>query len=236
MTRVFDNLEIRFVLALAETGFEESIPTLVQIVRETGGEFITVSNQRVQVHPDTMSGLLEKDLFHLRFEHALLARPAFEAPIFAQRKPTATLSYLDRHDRVLSVTQSGGGDKSPELNSMALGQLKLGEELYVHLRVPFGSVDQMGARRPNAKIIQNQELPYLFWAMFFGPTYIQKYGRDFFMAAPVWKKQPMSDGGLLIVVTKNYHEWWQEPPKDVVDYFETGIPGIIPFRAEPRHY
>jgi hypothetical protein len=45
--------------------------------------------------------------------------------------------------------------------------------------------------------------PALFWANFFGPQLADAIGRKQLEAAPCWRRQPLADGGLLLVFSPN---------------------------------
>jgi hypothetical protein len=45
--------------------------------------------------------------------------------------------------------------------------------------------------------------PALFWANFFGPQLADAIGREQLEAAPCWRRQPLADGGLLLVFSPN---------------------------------
>ena len=86
-----------------------------------------------------------------------------------------------------------------------------------------------------SRSIKNSDLKYIFWANFYGPAYVEKYGRKFLLGAPGWKKEELDDGGILYVVTESYYDWWTKPPKDVLDYFRTQVPGIKLYRAKSSY-
>jgi hypothetical protein len=44
-------------------------------------------------------------------------------------------------------------------------------------------------------------IPHLYWANFFGPSYVQRIGRDVIKSALSWQVRELRDGGLLCVVS-----------------------------------
>lgn len=46
-------------------------------------------------------------------------------------------------------------------------------------------------------------LPGLFWANFFGPEYVEMWGRDRLLSAPCYKVEELRDGGMMILLSKS---------------------------------
>ena len=46
-------------------------------------------------------------------------------------------------------------------------------------------------------------IQHIYWANIFGPSYIAKYGIDFFQKAPGWKKEAVSNDSFLYVLSPN---------------------------------
>lgn len=93
------------------------------------------------------------------------------------------------------------------------GQLALGRELYPLVGAKFAVADEFVTALSLEKSVPKTELREIFWANFFGPAYVKKYGRKFFLEAPGWKKEELSDGGILYVVSKSFLSWWKNNPK-----------------------
>jgi hypothetical protein len=123
--------------------------------------------------------------------------------------------------------------KPRNLNSLADGQLALGQMLYPKLRPTYGSIDESGGNRVG-KYLERTELRYIFWANFFGPKFVEGLGRKFLLDAPGWKKQELDDGGILYVVEEKFLDFWRKKSKAPVDYFRSQVPGIKVFRAKSQ--
>ena len=82
--------------------------------------------------------------------------------------------------------------------------LKLAFNLYSMLQPVFCWVDGTGYDTPNEKEIATLSLRKIMWANFYGPEYVDKYGREFLLNAPGWKKEELNDGGIAYIISPNY--------------------------------
>jgi hypothetical protein len=48
------------------------------------------------------------------------------------------------------------------------------------------------------KTLKTKRIQELYWANFFNKEYVQIYGKDFFLNAPVWKVEELKNGGVLV--------------------------------------
>jgi len=60
--------------------------------------------------------------------------------------------------------------------------------------------------------IEALRVPHLYWASFFGPSYVNKLGRERLLTAPVWSVEALADGGLLCVLSPSVG--WGRRPTD----------------------
>lgn len=44
-------------------------------------------------------------------------------------------------------------------------------------------------------------VPHVYWANFFGRSYVAKFGRERMLRAPVWSIEELNDGGLLYILS-----------------------------------
>jgi len=98
--------------------------------------------------------------------------------------------------------------------------LKLAFELYPLLHPLFAGVDVAGDNAPTEREITNIQLRRILWANFYGPEYVQTYGREFLLSAPGWRTEELPDGGIAYVLSKHCFDktqWISE--KEIVDYF-----------------
>lgn len=79
--------------------------------------------------------------------------------------------------------------------------LDLGRELYAVLRPAFGWLDFC---QPSGQTgfddVEHLDIPHVYWANYFGPDYVSKFGRDHFVSAPAWAIEPLDDGGILYIL------------------------------------
>lgn len=216
----------------------------VETIRAVGGRFLTVKRDPVTgiVNVDTTYDPMVKvgPEGHIyaqgMFEHALLERSPVECRISNEFDPIADLSYI-QGQRHVGVSQSGGWESPASvINALARGQFALALILYAKLRPKYGYIDEGSEAMPSFKTVKKTELKYMLWANFFGPAYVEKFGRQFLMAAPGWKKEELDDGGILYVVTESYYDWWTKPPTEVLEYFKKQIPGIKLYKTKSRYY
>ncbi|NLW09840.1 MAG: hypothetical protein GX036_08290 [Firmicutes bacterium] len=65
----------------------------------------------------------------------------------------------------------------------------------------FGFFDMAGYSRLSEEAIASAQISTVFWANFFGKSYIERYGKEFLLGAPGWKKEELSDGTIEYVLT-----------------------------------
>jgi len=67
-------------------------------------------------------------------------------------------------------------------------------------------------------------IPRISWANIFGPSYVEKYGREFLLAAPGFRTKELEDGSILYQVTRHFLLTAEDvdrgpPPEEVEGYF-----------------
>lgn len=215
----------------------EGAKQVVDIVQAIGGTFLTIKDDNnLHVDSNPLREMNETGDFFIGLDlaHDLLERPPFGPEIFDDFKPTGNFHYLQK-DRMVIISQTGDSENKKNLKGLARGQLALALLLYPSLKPVFGYIDEGGENAPGPKSISRTEVKYLFWANFFGPSYVRKFGREIFLNAPGWKKEELDDGGILYVVTEDYYQWWTDPPKEPLEYFRKQVPGIKLYRAKTSY-
>jgi hypothetical protein len=96
--------------------------------------------------------------------------------------------------------------------------LKLFEFLVPHVKPRFGYVDDVYGEVINDKQVNTADLKKLFWVTWFGPQYLEKHGREFFLDAPVYQAKELEDG-VLVRVTEKWWDFAETNPKEALDYF-----------------
>ncbi len=224
---------------------------LIHLIQAVGGGFLKIG--RRQAEPDPFTWIDAKGNLHIAIEHNLL-QP--ETLTYQQRnKGSAWLSF-GRETMFVLLGQSVAFPDLSKVDPVAHGQLAFARLLYPYLRPKYGWIDEPSGNEPTSKDIAATTLQYIFWANFFGPDYVARYGRDFLLNAPGWKIEELDDGGILYVTTESYVEWWSTYQTEhmereeliewasahmewwavirpeIVRYFRAKIPDIRLYRAE----
>jgi hypothetical protein len=173
---------------------------LIHLIRQHGGEFLKLNRHEVEPNP-------LPDLIHLfvHIEHDLLRPDALTPP--RQGRGQASLSFLPNSLTVI-ISQNVSFPDLRQVDPVALGLLDLGRRLYPDLRPRYAWIDERSGNVPEDSEIAAVRLQYIFWANFWGPAYVERYGRDFLRGAPGWRVEDLEDGGILYVTTASYVEWW----------------------------
>lgn len=117
------------------------------------------------------------------------------------------------------------------VDDTATGFLLFGELIHADLGPTYGWIDEVGTRLHSTRDISARKLEYIFWANFFGPAYVERYGRDFLLGAPGWRVEELDDGGILYVLSPSFVDLWQVVrEREVLDYFRRRIPGVRVYR------
>jgi hypothetical protein len=98
---------------------------------------------------------------------------------------TVTLNCADPTENQLLVTRT----------------LALLEDLVPLCDVRFAFADRQGAKQPPSSEMLAGGLPRLFWANFYGPAAVERWGRDFLLHAPGWKTAELAGGIIEYVLT-----------------------------------
>jgi hypothetical protein len=227
VARRFNLLDLNFINCSITTA-EEAI----EVARRVGGEFLKPEQLEKLSPRSSFSRQYEGTFSGAYYGHKVLHRELAELPSLKDRDPSGTFAFLaDPGTGTIALSQSGN-EQPQHLDCLARGQLTFGELIYREAHPALGYIDQMGYNSPSDKHVKRRELKYIFWANFWGPAYVEKYGRSFLRGAPGWENQELDDGGILYVATESYFQWWSKPPAEVLSYFQKQIPGIKLYRAK----
>jgi hypothetical protein len=91
--------------------------------------------------------------------------------------------------------------RSSDLELYAQNLLELAQSLYLQLSPIFGWVDEDEATGRWIREALAVKLKVIGWANFFGPAYVEKFGRKFLMGLPGWKVKELEDGGVFHQLT-----------------------------------
>lgn len=84
---------------------------------------------------------------------------------------------------------------------LVMRTLELLESLLPLCDLRFAFADRRGAKQPPSNEMLAGGLPWLFWANFYGPVAVERWGRDLLLGAPGWKKGELAGGIIEHVLT-----------------------------------
>jgi hypothetical protein len=84
---------------------------------------------------------------------------------------------------------------------LVMRTLELLESLLHLCDLRFAFADRRGAKQPPSSEMLTGGLPWLFWANFYGPAAVERWGREFLLGAPGWKKNEIAGGIIEYVLT-----------------------------------
>lgn len=79
--------------------------------------------------------------------------------------------------------------------------LDLIERIIPKFSFAYGYFDMQGFDDSMDEAVTATELKKIYWANFFGQPYVRKYGKEFFLGAPGWRKKELSDGTIEYLLT-----------------------------------
>jgi hypothetical protein len=165
-----EDLQLEFNLC---TGLdpEQGSTQLIRLMRQHGVEFLKTS---IYV---TENSSTPKTLWYLvHIAHDLLQPDALTHPEY--QKGRASLGF-ESESLSVRIYQSASFLDLSRVDPVALGLLAFGRLLYPDLRPIYGWIDEPSGNIPETSEIVSTQLRYIFWANFWGPAYVERYGRDF---------------------------------------------------------
>jgi len=85
-----------------------------------------------------------------------------------------------------------------------------GKEWFPIFKPQYGWVDLGSQISPNkVKKVVIERLP---WVSFFGPNYVEKYGKDFLLGIPAYKTGEIDGGGVFVQLSRNFTDKSSYPP------------------------
>jgi hypothetical protein len=113
-------------------------------------------------------------------------------------------------------------DQSSDLEPYAQELLRVALRLYPQLGPSFGWVDESAGNNGYIKEAMAVKFQVIGWVNFFGPPFVEKYGREFLMGLPGWRIEELDDGGIFHQLTSNIlasdREATQQVQGQVVEY------------------
>jgi hypothetical protein len=108
---------------------------------------------------------------------------------------------------------------------LALQDLANGRREFLKLLIPYVKPrlayadDTWGGGGVKEQQVQAADLRRLFWVTYFGPHYVENYGKEFFMNTPAWSVEEL-DGGVFITVTETFLDFAENEPKETLKYLK----------------
>jgi|SRR5690554_1404431 len=89
-------------------------------------------------------------------------------------------------------------------NELCVSNLyELTEKLVAKYSFKYGYFDLSGDDYLSEKSIKSAQIRKIFWANFYGRPWVEKYGKDFLLGAPGWKKEELPDGTIKYILTES---------------------------------
>jgi len=173
---------------------QKAIKNAIAVLHHLGGTFFSYDqnlNRYPVLNPTSESCVIEPESGLFEIQHSLFGSEIINGGLIPQS------GYL-----MLMVDANYIDNRDNEEHAQAL--LKLAFNLYSILQPVFCWVDGAGYDTPNEKEIATFNLRKLMWANFYGPEYVDKYGREFLLNAPGWKKEELNDGGIAYIISPSY--------------------------------
>lgn len=139
--------------------------------------------------------------------------------------------------RLIGYTGDVAFSDLSKVDEAAVEFQQLAQELYGRVHPGYGWIDEVGTNQPNPQQVPVVHLSHICWANFFGPSFVERYGRDFLLNAPGWRVEDLGDGGVLYVLSSSFvNRWRQVKAEEIRRYFRQRIPGIRIYRARARQF
>jgi len=116
-------------------------------------------------------------------------------------------------------------DFESAVQARAEGRVRLFKFLVPLVKPHLGYIDDVWGSTVKDKQVEAAELKKVFWVTYFGPNYVERYGKEFFLNAPAWSVEEL-DGGVLLRTTETFLEFTKEEPKELIQYLRQKFKGI----------
>ena len=93
-------------------------------------------------------------------------------------------------------------DERPLVEPFAQRLLAIARDLYPLAKPRYGEVE--GNSEWESRDIIRVRLKHISWANFFGPAYVERYGRDFLLGLPGHKTEELPDGGVFHQLSRTF--------------------------------
>lgn len=230
MTDSFRYLITRFYRCAA-LNEGEAPHKIVDIIRRVDGRFLLLSGR--DLNPDPLAYLTpEVNITMFVVEHPSLARD----PTVVTDRPLGSARLLcDKRENSVTVSQNiPASEDTEDIERLAHGQLAFAQLLWPHLHPCYGYVDEDGRNVPTSKDVATITVKCLLWANFFGEPYVEALGRAFLLNAPGWKTEPLTDGGILYLLSSRFTQRDHEASvSDIEVYMRKRVPRVRLYQPKP---
>jgi hypothetical protein len=201
-------------------GKKEGWPALLKLLRKQKGTILRYPRGKPHPNPERA-----RETWGLGYEQSKLAPDSYDF-LDSRTVGRAMLGYY--HDfNTVQFSQATFRRTPVEKDAIAEGLLDLGMFFYTALRPQYGWVDMPKDKYlPGGKDISEFRVRSFFWANWFGPAFVEKIGRSFLMKVPAYRVQELEDGGIVVVATPTYCEWWLEAKNEAVEYLRSKLPRL----------
>jgi hypothetical protein len=111
------------------------------------------------------------------------------------------------------------------MHELSTGRVQFLKELIVKFKPRFGYVDEVFDDKLRDKVLQDAGTRLLFWTTYFGPAYVEKHEKEFFLQAPAWKTEEFA-GGVIVTATEQFLDFVAHSPDELLKYFSAKFPRI----------
>lgn len=201
-------------------GKKNGWPALVKLLQKQNGTILRYPRGKPHPNPERA-----RETWGLGYEHKKLALESYDF-LDSRTIGRAMLGYYHDFSNV-QFSQATFRRTPAEKDAIADGLLDLGMLLYAVLKPQYGWVDLPKRKYlPGGKDISEFRVRSFFWANWFGPAMVEKFGRGFLMKVPAFRVQELEDGGIVVVAMPTYCEWWLEGKSEAVEYLRSKFPKL----------
>jgi hypothetical protein len=233
IVRVHRNLKIGLFYCEALEDVEYNGGKILRLLKEMGATFFQPDWIDGPFHPplieDPVAGLEETGRMpdSINFTHELLE------PI--DRSDRTRWGFLGSVStpgfrRSLSIRCHGLRDDQVKdfpaaMHELSIGRVRFMKELIVKFKPRFGYLDEVFDDKLRNRVLQDAGTRLLFWTTYFGPAYVEKHGKEFFLQAPAWKTEEF-EGGVIVTATEYFLDFVAHSPDELLKYFSAKFPRI----------
>ena len=215
---------IRLTMCSCSLPEQEPARRVLEILRENGAEFYR--GTRPDPVPESRQTKTGSIVVPLEFSHVSLRRDLGLRP----RRVSVGFGRLGFIASSRSVLVSQTVD-SRVMDRVAAGQLEFLTSFYSELDPKYSWIDERGNNANPKRVASLQSIKYVFWVNAFGPELADTLGAEFFSNCPADKVESLGVGGVVVLATRKYSDWYHSAGSKLVTYFAQRIPGVSKFRA-----